>query len=314
MRKLQNRQTVVTVGNFDGVHVGHQRLWDKVTRLAEAEKLRGVVLTFDPHPAAFFGGDADMPLLTTAAEKRALVEAQGLEYEVVPFTAAFAALSPAAFFAEVLRPLGCRHLVIGEDFRFGQKGMGDAAAAVQIGAACGVAVHVMPDFLVDGERISSSRIRGMVSACRLSEAEALLGRPYHITGTVVRGEQRGRLMGYPTLNLAPPVQKLLPPDGVYITQTTWANGAQMGFGLTNIGTNPTFGAQARVVETHLLDVDLGHTKEMYGEEATVSFLKFRRGEKTFASMEELQAAIDADAVAAQSFIAVPHVLDAGESM
>jgi len=297
---LQNRETVVTIGNFDGVHLGHRRLFEKVKKRAGAEDMEGVALTFEPHPASFLHTDKPVALLLTREEKRAVVESLGLTYVEKAFTAAFAALSPEAFFAEVLAPLRCRHLVVGADFRFGRNGAGDVGAAVRIGADDGIAVHTVSYVHEGGERVSSSRIRALVSACKLSEAATLLGRAYSVGGVVVRGARRGRALGYPTLNLVPSPEKLLPPDGVYLTRTVWQGEAYTS--VTNVGTNPTFGGQTRVVETHLPDLD--HGTDLYGETVTVSFLGFLRGEVKFDTVEALRTAILADVAAARCFFAV----------
>ena len=291
------RETVVTIGNFDGVHAGHRRLIDMTKLIALAGDMASVVLTFDPHPITVLRGQ-EVPLLLTREEKQAAIADLGVDiYAEKAFTAALAQYSPAEFFKEVLVPLRCRHLVIGTDFRFGQKGAGDATSAAHYGADCGITVHTLPHVYEKNEKISSTRIRNLIIEHKFVEAATLLTRPYAMRGEVMRGAQRGRALGFPTLNLIPSRQKLLPPDGVYLTRTAW-HGALYD-GVTNIGTNPTFDAQTRTVETHLLNCN----ETLYGKTVTISFLGFLRKDVRFDSPAALQTAIAADVSVAQTFFA-----------
>ena len=289
--------SVVTIGNFDGHHHGHRALLDRVVATARREAGTALVLTFDPHPVKILAPQVNLMFLTTPEEKLARFEAAGIDEVVfLEFTTAFAALSPAQFAKQVLCDgIGTRELYVGEHFAFGKGRAGRIADLLELGAQLGFRVHPMAPVTIDGEVVSSTRIRQLIHAGELQKAIRLLGRPYSIEGTVISGAHRGTELGWPTANLRLPEGRVIPPDGVYAAQVSWK-----GSGLNAvvyIGTRPTFGAGERLLEVSILDERL----ELYGEVIRVDLLGFIREDRVFASAEALtrQIALDVDAARAQ---------------
>lgn len=281
---------VVTIGNFDGVHLGHQAVLRLVRERVQLHRGTVVVLTFDPHPLRVLAPTVTLRFLCDPADKLALLEAAGVDVVVrLPFTQEFAAQTAEEFMARVLRDgLGTRELFVGQNFRFGKGRAGTINTLMEAGPRMGFSVQAIAPVVVGGGPVSSTRIRDLVQAGRVSEAAALLNRPYVLRGLVVRGERRGSALGFPTANLLPPEGRVLPPDGVYATHL-WA-GTQALAAVTYIGTRPTFGAGARVIETHLLEGD----RELYGEEVAIAFYERLRDDQTFDSADLLAQQISAD--------------------
>jgi len=291
--------TVATVGAFDGVHRGHRAVLAEIVRRARAQGLASLIVTFDPHPLEVVNPPAAPRLLTLPAERRELLEALGLDrIELLPFTPELARLAPEEVVRRVLRAqFGMRELVLGYDHGFGRGRTGDVALLRQLAREDGFSVDVVEAVRDDGQPISSSLIRTAVAHGDLAAAERWLGRRYGATGVVERGAGRGRTIGVPTLNLAPPdPRKLLPPDGVYAVRVNW-RGASYG-GMMNQGPRPTFGITARALEIHLFDF----AGELYGETVTVEWVRRLRDVQTFPSREALVAQIGRDAVAARQVL------------
>jgi len=291
--------TVATVGAFDGVHRGHRAVLAEIVRRARAQGLASLIVTFDPHPLEVVNPPAAPRLLTLPAERRELLEALGLDrIELLPFTPELARLAPEEFVRRVLRAqFGMRELVLGYDHGFGRGRTGDVALLRQLAREDGFSVDVVEAVRDDGQPISSSLIRTAVAHGDLAAAERWLGRRYGATGVVERGAGRGRTIGVPTLNLAPPdPRKLLPPDGVYAVRVNW-RGASYG-GMMNQGPRRTFGITARALEIHLFDF----AGELYGETVTVEWVRRLRDVQTFPSREALVAQIGRDAVAARQVL------------
>jgi len=291
--------TVATVGAFNGVHRGHQAVLAEIVRRARAQGLASLIVTFDPHPLEVVNPPAAPRLLTLPVEKRQLLEALGLDrIELVRFTPELARLAPEEFVRRVLRAqYGMRELVLGYDHGFGRGRTGDVALLRQLASEDGFSVDVVEAVRDDGQPISSSLIRTAVAHGDLAAAERWLGRRYGATGVVERGAGRGRTIGVPTINLAPPdPRKLLPPDGVYAVRVNW-RGASYG-GMMNQGPRPTFGIAARGLEIHLFDF----AGELYGEPVTVEWVRRLRDVQTFPSREALVAQIERDAVAARQVL------------
>ena len=284
------RFPVVTIGNFDGVHVGHQAVLKLARDRVRLQQGTAVVLTFEPHPLRVLAPGVELKFLSDPEEKLALLEEAGVDVVVrLPFTREFAAQTPDEFMVQVLRDgLGTRELFVGQNFRFGKERLGTIQTLMAAGPRLGFTVHAIAPVVLEGAPVSSTRIRDLVQAGAVAEAATLLGRPYKLRGTVIRGNRRGGELGYPTANLLPPEGRVLPPDGVYATQLkvdtqTWG-------AVTYIGKRPTFGEGARMIETYLLDGG----RDLYGCRVTIMVHERLRGDQAFESAEGLARQIAAD--------------------
>ncbi len=281
---------VATIGNFDGHHLGHRALLQTVVETARKAQGTALVLTFEPHPVKILAPRVDLRFLTSPEEKLAHLEAAGIDEVVfLDFTPAFAAMSPDQFAEDVLhRSLTLSELFVGNHFAFGKGRSGRIDDLVQLGGQYGFLVHPMTPVMMEGDVVSSSRIRQLIQTGNMERAARLLGRVYGIRGTVVHGMQQGQTMGWPTANLRVPAGRVVPPDGVYAARTI--HGSQSYDSIAYIGTRPTFGAGERLIEVNLLD----KTGDLYGQDITVQFVARVRGEHAFASAEELSKQIDRD--------------------
>ena len=292
--------TVVTVGTFDGVHLGHRAVIEEIAARAAATGRRSVLVTFDPHPLEVVNPQAAPPLLTTASERRESLAETPLDWLVVlRFDRTVASMAPEEFVRDVLLArCGMRELVIGWDHGFGRGRSGDVDTLRRLGAAHGFAVDVVGPVDAQGQHVSSTLVRRAVAGGDLATAARLLGRPYSVSGTVVRGAGRGRSLGVPTINLgAVPPRKLLPPDGVYAVRVEWRGGAAGG--MMNQGGRPTFAETGRTLEAHLFGVD----EDLYGEWVRLAWVRRLRDVTRFASPEALRAQLDLDRTAALAALA-----------
>lgn len=280
--------TAVTIGNFDGVHIGHQRIMSRLGDIAKAENLRTVVLTFDPHPVRVLAPERASRQLMTLEAKLTRLRDLGLDAVLVlPFSHEFSLLSPETFVQQVLCDgLHARVVLVGRDFRFGHRQAGDVAAMGAHGAACGLRTEPVESVLFRGERISSTAIRNHLQRGEVSRACRMLGGPFTLTGPVVKGHGIGSRQTVPTLNLAPE-NELLPRHGVYVTRTSDLASDRVWPSITNIGYRPTFDGQELTTETFLLS-QLG---EPSPERIGVQFLRWVREERKFDSPEALKAQI-----------------------
>jgi riboflavin kinase / FMN adenylyltransferase len=288
----------ITVGSFDGVHRGHQAVLAALVERARAGGRDSVVITFDRHPLEVVNPAAAPPLLTPAGEKQELLAQTGVDrVEVLPFTRELAGLGPEEFTRDVLLArFAMRDLVLGYDHGFGRGRSGDVELLRRLGAAAGFEVLAVEAVRDDGQPVSSSLVRTAVAHGDLAAAARWLGRPYQLRGEVTRGAGRGRTLGVPTINLAPPdPRKLLPPDGVYAVRVAW-RGRRFG-GMMNQGARPTFGIAERALEVHLFDFE--GNAELYGESVTVEWVRRLRDVQTFPSREALVAQLGRDAAAAR---------------
>jgi riboflavin kinase/FMN adenylyltransferase len=284
------RSFVVAIGFFDGFHLGHRAIVrETLWRRRPGE--RTAVLTFREHPSAFLRPGQEPPMIATLEERVNAFARAGIdEAYVLPFDVSIASLSPAAFLDETLiARIGARAMVVGENFRFGHKRAGDVAFAREHLGARGREVVAVPNEQLDGERVSSTRIRKVLQAGDFELADRLLGAPYTIRGPVTFGAGRGHDLGYPTANVAVEPGKLLPPDGVY--RAIGRHDGRDYLGLVSVGTNPTFGEAARSVEAWLLDFN----GALYGEELALRSFRFVRAQRRFDSVEELIAQMRDDA-------------------
>jgi riboflavin kinase / FMN adenylyltransferase len=283
---------VVTVGNFDGVHRGHQKMLGDVVRRAKGLSAPSVVVTFDPHPLKVLRPEEAPRMLQTLRQKEEAVEACDVEaLVIVPFTRDFSLTPAETFVHEILvRKLAAREVHVGERFTFGRDKGGNLALLRRLGAEAGMQVVGLSDVVEDGEAISSTRIRGALEAGDVVLAEKLLGRPYAMDGLVARGDRMGRKIGFPTINLKPE-NELYPRDGVYLS-TVYIDSFERTFGcVTNIGRRPTvYEDFATTIESYVLDF----SSDVYGERIRLAFLGRLRDEMTFRSMLELTAQIRRD--------------------
>ncbi len=279
------RPAVVTLGTFDGVHRGHQAVLAEVTRRARAETLASVVVTFEPHPLAVVNPAAAPKLLTLPEEKKDLVAARGIEqFVLMPFTPAVAQLDATAFVRRLCDEYAMRELVMGYDHGFGRGRAGDVELVQRLARERGFGMAVVDAVRDNGQPISSTLIRTAIAHGDLDSAARC------IRGTVVRGAGRGRTIGIPTINLAPPdARKLLPPDGVYAVRTRLQDGRTFG-GMMNQGPRPTFGDHARTLEVHLFDF----AGELYGETVDVEWVRRLREVQAFPSRDALVAQLERD--------------------
>lgn len=294
----------LAVGNFDGVHIGHQRLIDEAVRAAGELGGDAAVFTFDPHPARVLAPDRAPPLICSPARKLELLAARGVDVAILePFTRELAAMEPDAFLEQVFCDvLGARCIVVGYDFTYGKARAGTTESLRAFGRARGIDVRVIDAVSGAAEVASSSAVRARVGAGELPAARALLGRDFDIDGTVVEGARRGRELGFPTANLAHQAE-LMPPVGIYATWVEILDGGAPGTryaAATSLGTNPTFGDDQPVtLEAHLLDFD----GDLYGRRLRVGFIEHLRGEARFDGVDALIAQIDGDVAATRAIFA-----------
>jgi riboflavin kinase/FMN adenylyltransferase len=294
--------SLIVIGNFDGVHRGHQSVLRSVSEIAATRGLKPKLFTFEPHPAVTLGRTAP-PLLTTLARKRELVTraCPGIEVVVREFTRSFSEQSPEAFVRDVLvGELGARAVMVGSNFRFGKDRAGGVEELRQFGESYGFDAITEPLVMDDHGVWSSTRIRERIAAGEMTEAAEMLGRPHMISGEVVRGDQRGRTIGFPTCNIPEPPEAL-PPNGVYATvvDRVGEGGAEaLGKGVANLGLRPTVvdDQPGPLLEVHLFDLD----EDLYGSELRVHVIERLRNEKKFDGLDALKAQIVADAAQARS--------------
>jgi riboflavin kinase / FMN adenylyltransferase len=288
----------VTIGNFDGVHAGHQKLLAEVVRIARERNLEPAVLTFDPHPASIVAPQRAAHLLSTPAERCALMAQAGIEYVLVlGFTRVMANWTPLQFVERVLvKALRARVVIVGDNFRFGHDQAGDTKVLTELGARFGFETRVMSPVQLRGRTVSSSEIRRAIEAGNVALGARLLARPYAVSGEVVAGQGIGARQTVPTLNLRTTAQ-VLPATGVYITRTFDDEAARSWNSITNVGFRPTFDGTELTIETFLLDPFAPPAPE----NIRVEFLHRVREERKFASPEILKAQILRDVARAQAY-------------
>ncbi|WP_010269449.1 bifunctional riboflavin kinase/FAD synthetase [Paenibacillus senegalensis] len=283
-------QVVLAIGDFDGVHQGHQQVIRRAVERAKQAGLPSAMMTFDPHPRLVLGHTQYEACLTPLTVKLEIMESLGLDYAyVVDFHEQFSRLTAAQFVEEVLLPLGVHSVVVGFDFSFGYQGRGTPDTLAEMGHKQ-FAVEVIRPFHLHGEKVSSTRVRENLLSGRVKEANELLGRPYRMRGKVVTGEQRGRKLDFPTANIELAEPYFLPPNGVYAVTVTYEGEKSMG--AANLGIKPTFSDQRilPVLEVHLLDF----SGDLYGQTLDVEFHAFIRKEKKFPSIDHLVSQIRKD--------------------
>lgn len=292
------RGSVLAIGNFDGIHLGHQAILRAAVRRAAKTGDVATALTFDPSPRKVLRPESAPLRLSTSTQRMDWFGTVGLEAAVVlPFTLDLARLSPEAFVEQILvRGLRVRAVLVGENFRFGHKQAGDVALLRELGTRHGFAVEIIPPVALEGEIVSSTAIRREIAAGKVTHAARLLGRPFVLTGEIVAGSGTGRRFTFPTLNLKPE-QELLPARGVYVTRTLLEGETKSRRSVTNVGMRPTFNGASLSVETHLLDF----SGEVTAKRMELRFWKRLREEKKFTGPEELRAQIVRDIASARRF-------------
>jgi len=292
------RAPAVTIGNFDGVHRGHQALVRLVVERARGQGGEAVVLSFDPHPARVLAPERAPAALTTAAQKQELLATLGVDVlAVLPFTRELAAQSPETFVSGVLvSVLSARQVVVGDSFRFGRGQSGDVARLRELGSRGGFSIEALSPLLDGGQPVSSSRVREALAAGEVAAAERLLGRAYFVDARVGRGEGRGRTIGVPTANLEPE-NEIVPARGVYAGRCRLPDGSWRG-AVVNRGRRPTFGGVGETLEAHLLDFE----GELVGATLRLAFVARLREERRFPGAAELVAQIREDIAQAQAWL------------
>jgi riboflavin kinase/FMN adenylyltransferase len=286
---------VLTVGNFDGIHRGHQAMLGRLVEEAKKRGLASCVLTFEPHPREFFSPQAAPTRLTSLREKCELLAARGVErVHVQRFTRSFASIAPEAFIEQVLAErLKARWVLVGEDFRFGAKRAGDIPLLKRLGERCGYEVQVMPAVTQAGARVSSSAVRAALKAGDLRAAERLLGHPYTISGRVAHGAKLGRSLGFPTANIV--LRRAPPLAGIFVVEVEG-----FGPGVASLGRRPTVNpVPVPLLEVHLFECE----RELYGEHLRVRFLEKLRDEEKYDGLDALKTAIARDARQAREYFA-----------
>jgi riboflavin kinase / FMN adenylyltransferase len=292
----------VTIGRFDGVHLGHRHLIEQAAASARRQGWRSLAITFEPHPEQIFRPEQPVTRLTTAAQKEALLAASGVDaVAILPFSLDFSRQTAEEFIAELAAATGLRELWIGEDFALGHKRAGTAARLAELGQAHGYALHAVPRIRLHGtEMISATNIRRHILEGNVRLAEALLGRPYALTGIVVHGAKRGRTIGYPTANLAHDEALIVPTLGIYATLVDVPGVVQGHAAMTSVGVRPVFDNGERMVEAHLLD----WSGDLYDRPLTLHFLEWLRPEENFPSVDALIAQMGRDGLQTREVVRV----------
>ncbi len=288
--------SVIALGMFDGVHIGHRELIRTALRISTETGCRPIAFTFLNHPSELFGS---LPrLLTTSDERISTLKSLGIDVEAVRFDASMANTPPADFAAMLVNEHGMKHAVMGFNYSFGARGAGNAETMRELGKAFGFESSIVLPVKLNGVTVSSSRIRKLIESGDLEDANILLGAPYAITSHIVGSRKIGRSMGFPTANLKDIRDKVLPKSGVYVTHAN-INGKTMQ-SLTNVGNNPTVGGIETTVETHILNF----SGDIYGKALRVEFLKWLRDDRKFPSVPDLAAQINEDVRCAKEYFAL----------
>ncbi|MFH0788650.1 MAG: bifunctional riboflavin kinase/FAD synthetase [Pseudomonadota bacterium] len=289
---------VLTIGNFDGIHLGHQSLFQKVRERAKAIKGTSMVITFHPHPAQILRPAKAPRQIVSDDYKIELIFQYGIEAILsIPFTKEFAQIPARDFIQDILvAKIGTKEIVVGYDYTFGRKREGNIHLLKELGKESGFKIHVHPPVTTGTHLVSSTRVRELITSGAMEEARLLLGRPFCLSGTIIAGKGIGRsLLGFPTANLNPK-EKLMPQRGVYVVRAEVPEG--LFFGVTNVGFNPTFAGKYISVETFLFNFQA----DLYGRDIKLFFLKRLRGERTFSGPETLKAQIAKDIEQAKSWL------------
>lgn len=281
--------TVVTIGNFDGVHKGHQVLIEKTATYAKARGIKSAVFTFLNHPINYFVPEK-VKNIFDEKEKERLIEGFGIDYLIdIPFDKAMTQISAEQFIVKILKDkIHAKKIVVGHDFTFARNKEGTVDVLREIGHEYGIEVEIVQPIKINGIRVSSTFIRELISKGRVDEIPQYLGTPYVIEGEIIHGKANGRKMGYPTANISLKDQIINPKNGIYASRVI-IDGKKY-FGATNVGMNPTVNGKYLSIETNILDFD----EDIYGKRVRIEFLEKIRDEKKFESLDELRKQLDLD--------------------
>jgi riboflavin kinase/FMN adenylyltransferase len=294
-----NKPTIVTIGTFDGVHLGHKKILEKIVENAHSQNCESLVLTFFPHPRTILQADSEMKQLNTLAEKTNLLSALGIDNLVIhPFDAAFSRLTAEEFVKQVLvDTFKIKKIIIGHDHRFGRNRTANIDDLIEFGNKFGFEVEEISAKQINEVSISSTKIRNALTEGNIELANNYLGYYYSLTGIVSKGKQLGRTIGFPTANIKIVEEyKLIPQNGVYIVQSN-LDGI-MYHGMMNIGTRPTVDGTTQTIEIHFFDFQ----KELYNQKITISLLHRMRSEQKFESVDALKKQLDKDKITALAII------------
>ena len=283
------RSTALTIGVFDGVHLGHQLLIDKVKEKAAANNLESIIVTFLHHPRLILGHQSHITFITSIEERVKLLKNLGVSHVVtLSFTHELARLSAPEYIKLMMQYLKMRELVVGPDFALGRSREGNIHSLRPLGEELGFGIEVVPPLLYQGEVISSTAVRGALARGEISKINKFLGRRFTLNGQVEHGDSRGKTLGYPTANLIPEEEQALPADGVYAAYTIIDNHRYKA--VLNIGVRPTFRGEHRIIEVHIMDF----SSNIYGQDLTIELVDRLRDEMKFPGPEELKAQLSKD--------------------
>lgn len=299
---INSRPTILTIGVFDGVHLGHQHLIKTVVKRAAMLDYQSAVLTFDPHPDIILHPGREHAYLTNLEERSSLIEALGVDLLIVlPFTHELMAWTAQEFMIRLCGAVAVRELWAGPDLAVGKRREGDLKRLTEIGQTLGYSTHAIDTFLLSGQQVRSTRIRELLRAGDIEAAAVLLDRIFEMRGEVIEGDKRGRTIGFPTANIRIDPQHILPGDGVYVCYAI-IHGERCG-AVTNIGLRPTFGGKLRRFESYILDF----SGDLYGEQLRIQFLRRLRGEMKYNSVSELVHQITDDVAVTRAYLAGRNV-------
>ncbi|HZJ36645.1 MAG TPA: bifunctional riboflavin kinase/FAD synthetase [Gillisia sp.] len=291
--------TVVTIGTFDGVHAGHQKIIERLVNEAKISDLESVILTFFPHPRMVLQKDSDIKLINTIEERRQILEKSGIDHLIIhPFTYQFSRLTALEFVRDILvNKLHAKKIIIGYDHRFGRNRTANIDTLKEYGKQFDFEVEEISEKDIEDVAVSSTKIRTALLAGEVEKANTYLQHPFVLTGTVVKGKELGKKFGYPTANLKIEEDyKLIPKNGVYVVRSKIDD--ELVYGMMSIGTNPTVGGTEKTIETNFFMPDM----DLYGKKLQIEMLSRIRDEKNFDSIEDLKAALKQDKAFSERFI------------
>lgn len=301
----QIKNAVVTIGTFDGVHIGHQKIISRLQEVAQQKGGETVILTFFPHPRMILHpDDLNIKLISTMDEKAEHLANLGIDHLIItPFTRDFSNLSPQEYIREILvKKIGTTQIIIGYDHRFGKDRSGGLKELQYYSSELGYEVEEILEQDIDDVAISSTKIRNAILSGDVKTAESFLGYPFHLTGKVIKGDQIGRKLGFPTANLfIEESYKLIPSDGIYAVSVDFRSGEtklKSANGMAYIGHRPTINGMSRNIEVNIFDF----TEDIYGQTIRINFMEYMRGDQKFNSLEELKEQLGLDEVKARSIL------------